>query len=226
MDNLSKKKDFVFELWIESALVRYSTIIIICTAMVIGAIFLSIWEIDTLGWIVDKSAGRVENIIGIGFANLIIFAFIAGFLVFIIFIAIPAIISEISKIEAIKRYCYVPLTEEEVKQKQFKSATEYFSYMQDLLKYDGCEGNEYLQISVYDLRKMIKVCISLYPDNGGVFSIPSNLVKFCPREFQYFIEGYEEDAEMIKKKHIYEKSGKIILAYLEKGKDYHTQVTV
>lgn len=226
MDNLSKKKDFAFELWIESALVRYSTIIIICTAMVVGDIFLSIWEIDTLGWIVDKSAGRVENIIGIGFANLIIFAFIAGFLVFIIFIAIPAIISEISKIEAIKRYCYVPLTEEEVKQKQFKSATEYFSYMQDLLKYDGCEGNEYLQISVYDLRKMIKVCISLYPDNGGVFSIPSNLVKFCPSKFQHFIEKYEEYAETVKEKHVYEKNEKIILEYMPKDKDYYSPVII
>ena len=77
----------------------------------------------------------------------------------------------VSKIIAYKNYCYIPLTEDEVKKMEFKNADEYFAYVLNKLTYGFKNEKENLQVSDDDLRKILIICLNVFPDNGTIFQI-------------------------------------------------------
>lgn len=77
----------------------------------------------------------------------------------------------ISKMIAYRNYCYIPLTEDEIKGKKFKNANEYFSYVLNVLSYGFKNEKENLQVSDDDLREMLITCLIVFPDNGTIFQI-------------------------------------------------------
>lgn len=72
---------------------------------------------------------------------------------------------------AYRNYCYIPLTEDEIKGKKFKDANEYFSYVLNVLSYGFKNEKENLQVSDDDLREMLITCLIVFPDNGTIFQI-------------------------------------------------------
>lgn len=72
---------------------------------------------------------------------------------------------------ASRNYCYIPLTEDEVKDMEFKNADEYFSYVLNKLTYGFKNEKENLQVSDDDLREMLITCLIVFPDNGTIFQI-------------------------------------------------------
>lgn len=76
-----------------------------------------------------------------------------------------------SGIIAYRNYCYIPLTEEEIKNKGFKNADEYFTYVWNICSY-GFKGNRsHILVDDEDLQKMLISCLKVFSDNGTIFGI-------------------------------------------------------
>lgn len=76
-----------------------------------------------------------------------------------------------SGIIAYRNYCYIPLTEEEIKKKRFKNADEYFEYVWNLCSY-GFKGNRsHIFVNDSDLQKMLISCLNVFSDNGTIFGV-------------------------------------------------------
>ena len=97
------------------------------------------------------------------FAELLIFAIMSA--------VICAVYYFVSGIIAYRNYCYIPLTEDEIKKKGFKNADEYFAYVLNVLSYGFKNEKENLQVSDDDLREMLITCLIVFPDNGTIFQI-------------------------------------------------------
>ena len=78
---------------------------------------------------------------------------------------------------AYRNYCYIPLTEDEIKGKKFKNVNEYFSYVLNVLSYGFKNEKENLQVSDDDLRKMLITCLQVFPDNGTIFGINRHMAR-------------------------------------------------
>lgn len=97
------------------------------------------------------------------FAELLIFAIMSA--------VICAVYYFVSGIIAYRNYCYIPLTEDEIKKKGFKNADEYFAYVCNMCSYGFKNEKENLQVSDDDLREMLITCLIVFPDNGTIFQI-------------------------------------------------------
>lgn len=75
-----------------------------------------------------EKANFIEN----SFIVLPIFEVLAVALIYLIVMKCFYFVSEII---AYKNYCYIPLTEDEVKKMEFKNADEYFTYVLNMLSY-------------------------------------------------------------------------------------------
>ena len=61
--------------------------------------------------------------------------------------------------------------------KGFKNADEYFTYVCDICSY-GFKNDEdtcYILVDNEDLQKMLTTCLRVFPDNGTIFRINSNM---------------------------------------------------
>ena len=82
-----------------------------------------------------------------------------------------------SEIIAYRNYCYIPLTEEEIKNKDFKNADEYFEYVWNICSY-GFKGNRsHIFVDDSDLQKMLTACLRVFSDNGTIFGINSDMAR-------------------------------------------------
>lgn len=76
-----------------------------------------------------------------------------------------------SGIIAYRNYCYIPLTEDEIKNKDFKNADEYFEYVWNICSY-GYKGNRsHIFVNDSDLQKMLMSCLQVFSDNGTIFGV-------------------------------------------------------
>ena len=76
-----------------------------------------------------------------------------------------------SGIIAYRNYCYIPLTEDEIKNKGFKNADEYFEYVWNICSY-GFKGNRsHIFVDDSDLQKMLISCMKVFSDNGTIFGV-------------------------------------------------------
>lgn len=83
----------------------------------------------------------------------------------------------VSGIIAYRNYCYIPLTEEEIKNKGFKNADEYFEYVWNICSY-GFKGNRsHIFVDDSDLQKMLIGCMKVFSDNGTIFGINSDMAR-------------------------------------------------
>lgn len=176
---LSKKKNLLMVLWDES--IAFKVLFFILTYLVLGFInmpfekwlevHVSEWrDVDVrhrlffFQWLTHEKANFIEN----AFIVLPILEIIAVALIcFIIY----ELFYSVSKMIAFRNYCYIPLTEDEIRKKEFKNADEYFSYVLNKLTYGFKNEKENLLVSDDDLRKMLITCLSVFPDNGTIFQI-------------------------------------------------------
>lgn len=80
-----------------------------------------------------------------------------------------------SEIIAYRNYCYIPLTEDEIKKKGFKNADEYFEYVWNICSYGFKKDKFHVQIDDEDLHKMLTACLKVFSDNGTIFGIDTEM---------------------------------------------------
>ena len=175
---LSKKKNLLMVLWDDS--IAFRVLFFILAYLVLGFINMPFekWlEPHSTEWrstetphyfflqgLTHEKANFIEN----SFFVLPIFEALAVALIcFIIY----GLFYSVSKMIAFRNYCYIPLTEDEVKEMEFKNADEYFAYVLNKLTYGFKNGKENLQVSDDDLRKILITCLNVFPDNGTIFQI-------------------------------------------------------
>ena len=113
--NLVKKKKFWITLVNNSKGIQTVICVTVVLLFIVGNYILSKFEYEYLGW----SASTFERISG----NLI-----AELLVIWLFISIP---DWIHKLIAIRKYCYLPMTEDEARECHFENAGEYLQFVQN-----------------------------------------------------------------------------------------------
>lgn len=93
----------------------------------------------------------------------------------IVFAVVCAVYYFVSGIIAYRNYCYIPLTEDEIKKKGFKNADEYFAYVCDICSYGFKKARCYILVDDEDLQKMLISCLQVFSDNGTIFGINSDM---------------------------------------------------
>ena len=132
----------------------------------------------------------------------------------------------IRKFRALNNYCYIPLTEDEVRGFSFASAREYFGHISQMLYYGGKDDEEkfmkYVQLKNADLNKMLAICLKVFPDNGTIFSLRYRDCKnICDdsEAFMQFLDfyhvSYESDEKYAPSANI-NKNGIVSLSVLNK----------
>lgn len=207
VDGLTKKRKILMELEEQSDLFRKIKGLLIFTVITAADFLLSYLEHNALGWLDYMDDGSLVDIyivyglLLIGNAVVAVVAWLAY--VNIRYIFIPYVCTNIRKMSAIRNYCYIPLTEEEILQKGFKNAREYFSYVCHLLEYTDTtipEGGltfekrnrahkkkAYLPLKKEDLREMLLVCLALYENNGTLFDLKVEDCQMCSESFRNFV---------------------------------------
>lgn len=241
IEKISKKHKILKELSEQSDLFRKIKVLLIFVVIAAAVFLVSYLEHNALGWLDyfdNYSLPDIFTVYGFLLIGNVVVAVVAWVAyVNIRYIFIPYICTNVRKMRAIRNYCYIPLTEEEVLQKGFKNAREYFSYVCRLLEYtdtiipDGgltfekrnCTQKKkvYLPLKKEDLRKMLLVCLALFENNGSLFDLEAEDCRMCPESFRNFVAvrtvkmtaGYPRDAYVK-----VEKNGKIKLGFYENSK--------
>lgn len=228
VQNLSKKKSFLNCLWELSGF--FKGMILLIGAVIIGAsdYLLSVKEAAVLIKRFSTISHGNEKVL----LYLLMVLNIMVLFVVVLFVAyiIPKIGSAFCRIAAIRRYCYIPLTEAEVRKNGFESANEYFAFVNNLLSYwdpDGHKSKEYIALKDKDLYEMLDVCLKVFHDNGSIFSISKKSVDCCHNitftgSFALFILNYhdhKQEGKASMEKAYYDKDKTIILSYKYKYKD-------
>lgn len=218
---LSKKKNYITTLWELSRFFKGLMIAIGITVVSVINYFLSLWELnhfDRLKHFLDKSMETNGSFILDVFLTMITNTIFIAVIVFIFERIIPWIVSSISRMKAIYRYCYIPLTEEEVRNKGFSSANDYFLFVKDLITYKDwyeVDGKDYLYLKDNDLYEMVVVCMKVFHDKKGIFSLDNDaMVVLSPcNDFRLFIKEYNDHEKTSEQKIYYDENGNIILSY-------------
>lgn len=201
---LSKKKNLLMVLWDECIAFKVLFFILAYVAIAFINMPLEKWlEAHSTEWrstetphyfflqgLTHEKANFIEN----SFIVLPIFEAIAVALIcFIIY----GLFYSVSEIIAYKNYCYIPLTEDEVKKMEFKNADEYFTYVLNMLSY-GFKKKENIHVSNEELKKMLIVCLNVFPNNGTIFQInPETAWKVSGTSFSMAVELNCGKAEII-----------------------------
>lgn len=174
---LSKKKNLLMVLWDECIAFKVLFFILAYVAIAFINMPLEKWlEAHSTEWrstetphyfFLQGLTHEKANFIEHSFFVLPIFEAIAVALICFIIYGLFYFVSEII---AYKNYCYIPLTEDEVKKMEFKNADEYFTYVLNMLSY-GFKKKENIHVSNEELKKMLIVCLNVFPNNGTIFQI-------------------------------------------------------
>lgn len=203
---LSKKKNLLMLLWDECIAFKVLFFILAYVAIAFINMPLEKWlevhvsewrDVDVrhrlffFQWLTHEKANFIEN----SFIVLPIFEVLAVALIYLIVMKCFYFVSEII---AYKNYCYIPLTEDEVKKMEFKNADEYFTYVLNMLSYGFKKEKENLHVSDEELKKMLIVCLNVFPNNGTIFQInPETAWKVSGTSFSEAVELNCGKAEII-----------------------------
>ena len=239
IEKISKKHKILKELNEQSDLFRKLKNYLILIVIVAVDFLLSYLEHNKIGWLGYMDDNSLPDIFTVYvlllIGNTVVVAVVWTAYIDIRYIFIPYVCTNIRKMRAIRNYCYIPLTEEEVLQKGFKNAREYFSFVCHLLEYKDStipygslfsrrkdyKKKEYLVLKKEDLRKMLLVCLALFKNNGSLFDLEAEDCQMCSESFRTFVadktirmtEDYPGDAYVK-----VEKNGKIKLGFYEYSK--------
>ena len=215
-----KKKGFI-QTFIEKSELIQNIIAIMIIAAVIG--------VDYGITLIECYYGKLEPVIGVKiplmFANLIVMGFLFLFALVTVQLVteklIPQFILAIKRLPAIYRYCFIPLTEEEVKDHGFTSARDYFLYVKEQLYYGEYDSEaQYVLLSPDDLRKMLIVSRYMFGEKS-IFELQDDdliiLNDFFDTNIAFVLflqkyRKYQTDNKVLVSVSI-EKSGAVILSF-------------
>lgn len=218
VQNLSKKKSFLHYLWELSGFFKGMMLLIGAVIVGVPDYLLSVEEAAALNKGFSTISHENEKVLLflLMILNILILLVVALFVAYII----PEIGSAFCRMAAIRRYCYIPLTEDEVKKKGFESANEYFMFVNNLLSYwnpDYYNSKNYIILDNKDLYEMLNVCYKVFHDNGSIFTITKETVNCCDYDFQSFFLHYydrKQEGKTSKETAHYDKDRNIILSYM------------
>lgn len=205
--DISKKRSFIVTAVKESEMIH---VILTVLAIVVGIVidyFLTKWEIKTFTPnLLDKS--RADRYLR-EFICLMVFVnpFLMSIIVFLIWVfknlLFYGIKVGIKKLKAIYRYCFIPLTEAEVRKCGFTSSDAYINYVLNELRY--MEHN-YVSVKREDIRNILMVCIKVFPKNDLFHLQPATMKllttghfeSLCMIKLQDFVKKYKKQKDEIK----------------------------
>lgn len=181
-EDITKKRSFIKTLWEKSAGTIVALGIVLCIVL-------------------DCLMVGLELHFNIITADEIIFTFILNVMLIGLFISLAALLvdvgqalwmllrslpREIRKLKAIYRYCFIPLTEDEIRKYSFTSVKDYFTYIKVQLRYGlSDKDKEFIDIDVEDFRKMLVTSAAVFGEKK-VFSLePFDYESFVPSHFEF-----------------------------------------
>ena len=154
--NLVKKKNFWITLVNNSIGIQIMICVTAALLFIVGNYILSRFEYEYLG----GSAGTLGRLVRISI--LMLGNMVAELLVILFFLSIP---DWIHKLIAIRKYCYLPMTEDEAREKHFENAGEYFQYVQNSICTDK---KQWVILSAKDFYQMIKYSLQGTTQGNGL----------------------------------------------------------
>ena len=165
-EDITKKRSFIKTLWEKSAGTIVALGIVLCIVL-------------------DCLMVGLELHFNIITADEIIFTFILNVMLIGLFISLAALLAdvgqalwmllrslprEIQKLKAIYRYCFIPLTEDEIRKYSFTSVKDYFTYIKVQLRYGlSDKDKEFIDIDVEDFRKMLVTSAAVFGEKKSIF---------------------------------------------------------
>lgn len=226
MKNLLKKKSRIKVLLERSELIQFILCLLAMVLLCILNYLAAKWECSLA--IPDTNSGLFYSLLLITFmAGNIVGLFLLLCILLVLKYAVVSTITEwIRQFRAFNNYCYIPLTEDEVRGFSFASAREYFGHISQMLYYGGKDDEEkstkYVQLKNADLNKMLAICLKVFPDNGTIFSLRYRDCKnICDdsEAFMQFLDfyhvSYESDEKYAPSANI-NKNGIVSLSVLNK----------
>lgn len=226
MKNLLKKKSRIKVLLERSELIQFILCLLAMVLLCILNYLAAKWECSLA--IPDTNSGLFYSLLLITFmAGNIVGLFLLLCILLVLKYAVVSTLTEwIRQFRAFNNYCYIPLTEDEVRGFSFASAREYFGHISQMLYYGGKDDEEksakYVQLKNADLNKMLAICLKVFPDNGTIFSLRYRDCKnICDdsEAFMQFLDfyhvSYESDEKYAPSANI-NKNGIVSLSVLNK----------
>ena len=185
-EDITKKRSFIKTLWEKSA----------GTIVALGIVLCIVLDCLMVGLELHFNIITADEII-----FTFIFTFILNVMLICLFISLAALLvdvgqalwmllrslpREIRKLKAIYRYCFIPLTEDEIRKYSFTSVKDYFTYIKVQLRYGlSDKDKEFIDIDVEDFRKMLVTSAAVFGEKE-VFSLePFDYELFVPSHFEF-----------------------------------------
>lgn len=227
--DISKKRSFIVTAVKESEMIHVILTVLAIVAGIVIDYFLTKWEIKTFTPnLLDKS--RADRYLR-EFMVLMVFTnpFLMSIIVFLIWVfknlLFYGIKVGIKKLKAIYRYCFIPLTEAEVRKCGFTSSDAYINYVLNELRY--MEHN-YISVKREDIRNILMVCIKVFPKNDLFHLQPATMKllttghfeSLCMMELQDFVKKYKKQKDKIKSVSAsIDNDGEVILEFKTKNRE-------
>lgn len=227
--DISKKRSFIVTAVKESEMIHVILTVLAIVAGIVIDYFLTKWEIKTFTPnLLDKS--RADRYL-CEFMVLMVFTnpFLMSIIVFLIWVfknlLFYGIKVGIKKLKAIYRYCFIPLTEAEVRKCGFTSSDTYINYVLNELRY--MEHN-YISVKREDIRNILMVCIKVFPKNDLFHLQPATMKllttghfeSLCMMELQDFVKKYKKQKDKIKSVSAsIDNDGEVILEFKTKNRE-------
>lgn len=227
--DISKKRSFIVTAVKESEMIHVILTVLAIVAGIVIDYFLTKWEIKTFTPnLLDKS--RADRYL-CEFMVLMVFTnpFLMSIIVFLIWVfknlLFYGIKVGIKKLKAIYRYCFIPLTEAEVRKCGFTSSDAYINYVLNELRY--MEHN-YISVKREDIRNILMVCIKVFPKNDLFHLQPATMKllttghfeSLCMMELQDFVKKYKKQKDKIKSVSAsIDNDGEVILEFKTKNRE-------
>lgn len=227
--DISKKRSFIVTAVKESEMIHVILTVLAIVAGIVIDYFLTKWEIKTFTPnLLDKS--RADRYL-CEFMVLMVFVnpFLVSIIAFLIWgfkdLFIYGIKVGIKKLKAIYRYCFIPLTEAEVRKCGFTSSDAYINYILNELRY--MEHN-YVPVKREDIRNILMVCIKVFPKNDLFHLQPATMKllttghfeSLCMTRLQNFAKSYEKHKDKIKSVSAsIDNDGEVILEFKTKNRE-------
>lgn len=227
--DISKKRSFIVTAVKKSEMIHVILTVLAIVAGIVIDYFLTKWEIKTFTPnLLDKS--RADRYLR-EFICLMVFVnpFLMSIIVFLIWVfknlLFYGIKVGIKKLKAIYRYCFIPLTETEVRKCGFTSSDAYINYVLNELRY--MEHN-YVSVKREDIRNILMVCIKVFPKNDLFHLQPATMKllttghfeSLCMIKLQDFVKKYKEKKDEIKSVSAsIDNDGEVILEFKTKNRE-------
>jgi len=227
--DISKKRSFIVTAVKKSEMIHVILTVLAIVAGIVIDYFLTKWEIKTFTPnLLDKS--RADRYLR-EFICLMVFVnpFLMSIIVFLIWVfkdlLFYGIKVGIKKLKAIYRYCFIPLTETEVRKCGFTSSDAYINYVLNELRY--MEHN-YVSVKREDIRNILMVCIKVFPKNDLFYLQPATMElltteyfkSLCMTRLQNFAKSYEKHKDKIKSVSAsIDNDGEVILEFKTKNRE-------